>query len=147
MTSEYSVTICGQTINLRYCAAAEYGYERMTGKSVAVFVPQFEKNEEGQMVMTKLPEASNEDYVMLAMAAIVAYYSKQGQDAPISTDDILYNASPTEITQLMTTVMKARNEWYGVPEVVKEKLEEERQQAEARVQNEEQKEGEQQKNA
>ena len=34
---------------MRYCAAAETGYEKISGKSSAVFLPKLGKNEKGEI--------------------------------------------------------------------------------------------------
>lgn len=98
----------------------------MTGKSIACFLPTFATDENGKQYVSEPPEAGNEEYIMLALAAIVAHYTKNGEEPPITSDDILYDASPLEVTQLITTVVKARNEWYKIPEVVQEKLDAEK---------------------
>ncbi len=123
---EYTVEICGKHVTLRYCAATEYGFERMTGKSVAIFLPTFGTDGKGNEIVTAMPEAAAEDYISLAMSAVLAHYARANEDAPITIDDLLYDATPGEITNLITTVSKARNEWYRLPDVVKEKVEAEK---------------------
>lgn len=115
--------ICGKTVKMRYCAAAETGFERLAGKSSDVFIPEVEKDSEGNIVNVK-QKASSEDYIQLAFAAIIAAYARKGEDSPVSADEILFEARPQEIVELVAAVMELRNEWYDVPATVKPEMEE-----------------------
>lgn len=99
-----------------YCAATETGYESLTGKSCEIFIPQVIKDEQGQEKVQM--RAATSDYLSLGTAAIVAAYTRRGEDAPITADDILYNATSKEVTTLITTVIELRNAWYRIPSVV-----------------------------
>lgn len=137
MTTEKSIQICGKTVLMRYCAATETGYEKISGKSSAIFVPDIEKDEEGKIINIK-PKAMTEDFIILAVAAIIAAYQRKGEDAPITADDIIYEANPSEVEELIKTIVKLRNEWYKIPDVVKEednKTEEEKKAAEKEEKN------------
>jgi hypothetical protein len=118
MTSEKSINICGKDVKMRYCAATETGYEQLSGKSVATFIPTFGKNEQGEDIIVKPAEATTHDYLMLAVSAIVAAYSRKGEEPPVSTEDILYEATAEETKTLLETIVELRSDWYGVPKVV-----------------------------
>lgn len=137
MTTEKSIQICGKTVLMRYCAATETGYEKISGKSSAIFVPDIEKDEEGKIINIK-PKAMTEDFIILAVAAIIAAYQRKGEDAPITADYIIYEANPSEVEELIKTIVKLRNEWYKIPDVVKvedNKTEEEKEAAEKEEKN------------
>lgn len=120
MTSK-KITICGKEVELFYCAATENGYERISGgKTIGVFIPTFKMDEEGNQVIDQLPAATNEDYMMLAMAGIVAADTYYKREAVINSEDILYNATPTERKLLIDTILELRNEWYEVPKIINE---------------------------
>jgi hypothetical protein len=120
MTSK-KITICGKDVELFYCAATENGYERISdGKTIGVFIPTFKMDEEGNQVIDQLPAATNEDYMMLAMAGIVAADTYYKREAVINSEDILYNATPTERRLLIDTIVELRNEWYEVPKIINE---------------------------
>lgn len=104
---------------MRYCAAAETGYEIMTGKKMDVFTPTFGKDDDGNDIITEPAKAMSQDYIYLALAAIVAAYEREKKQSPITGDEILYDAAPAEIAELLTTVVTLRAEWYKVPDVVK----------------------------
>ena len=119
MIVEKTITICGKEVRMRYCAAAETGYESLSGNSIAVFSPTFGKDDEGNDIVTEPAKATTQDYLTLAVAAIVAAYARGNEEPPVTSEDILYDAAPTEVAELLTTVVMLRVEWYKVPEVVK----------------------------
>lgn len=105
----------GRDVRVRYCAATETSFEEMTGKSIDVFIPTVENDE------VKEPAKANRyDYLMLGIGGIIAAYLREKKDAPITTDEILYDASPTEVMNLITTILNLRNEWYKVADIVPE---------------------------
>lgn len=117
MTTEKTIQICGKQVTMRYCAATETGYEKISGKSSTIFVPEIEKDEKGKIIAVK-PHTTTEDYIILAVAAIIAAYQRKHEDAPISSDDIIYEANSEEVAELIKTVIELRNEWYNIPAVV-----------------------------
>lgn len=139
MIAEKTIKICGREVQMRYCAAAETGYERLSGQSSDIFVPDVEKDEEGN-VKNVIQKAKADDYIKLAIAAIIAAYARKEQDPPITADDIIYDAEPEEVSQLITSVVELRAKWYNIPAVVSE-------QSDAPEEKEEEEEGEKQKNA
>lgn len=124
MIAEKTFTICGKEVAMRYCAAAETGYETMSGQSSDIFVPDIERDKDGNITDIK-QKAKADDYIKLAFAAIIAAYARKGEDSPITAEDILYDASPTEVTNLITTVITLRNQWYEVSKVVEPETDEE----------------------
>ena len=119
MISEKTIQICGKDVQMRYCAAAETGYERLSGQSSDIFVPEVERDDEGNITNVK-QRAKADDYIKLAIAAIIAAYARQNEESPITADDIMYNATPQEVTTLITTVIELRAKWYEIPSVVKQ---------------------------
>mgnify|MGYP006923359090 FL=1 len=117
MTTEKTIQICGKQVTMRYCAATETGYEKISGKSSAIFVPEIEKDEDGNIKSVK-QNAKTEDFIILAVAAIIAAYQRKHETAPVTADDIIYEANPEEVTELLKTICELRNEWYNIPAVV-----------------------------
>ena len=99
-----TITLCGKKVNMLYCAAAENGYEQMSGEPIY-----------------KFNAASQRCWTYLAIAAIVAAYSREGQEPPIDSGKIIYEATPAEINDMISAVIELRTEWYKVPEVVEGK--------------------------
>lgn len=118
MTAEKTITICGCEVRMRYCAATETGFERMSGKAIDVFAPATTIDAAtGEKTATK-PAATTEDYIMLALSAIVAAYSMTREEAPVTSNDIMYNAAPSEVINLVTAVVELRLKWYDIPAVI-----------------------------
>jgi len=105
MNNEKTITICGKEVKLLYCAATENGFESLAKKSI------------GEIDFNK-----QEDLLMLSVAAIIAAYQRDKQDAPIESKDILYDAKPKEIIELFKAVLEARAAWYDVPLVLEESI-------------------------
>lgn len=101
MKTEKTITICGKEVKLLYCAATENGYEQLAGQSI-----------------NDLDFRKQSDLLKLALAAIISAYSRDKQEPPITDSDLLYNAEPKDITQLIIAVLELRAEWYNVPLVV-----------------------------
>ena len=99
-----------------YCAATETGYESISGQSCEIFIPEISKDKQGKDQIQM--RAATRDYIQLAVAAIIAAYTRKGEEAPVTADDILYNATSQEVTALITTVIELRNAWYKVPSVI-----------------------------
>ena len=111
-------------VKLLYCAASETGFQSMSGETMDVFSPEFEKNEDGKYVVKSLPKATDMNYIQLAMACIIAAYECDGEEPPIKSEDLLYHASREEVQNLVTTVLQMRNEWMEVPSTIKPEMEE-----------------------
>lgn len=106
--TEKTITLCGKDVKLLYCAAAENAFEEFSGKSIA-----------------QLRIDTQQDLLHLALGCIVAAYSHDGQDAPLSSKELLYDATPQELTGLFLTVINMRNDWYGVTSIVEQQLKQE----------------------
>ena len=92
MNNEAKININGQDIRMLYTAAAEKGFEDMTGQSSAVFMSN------GKIY----------DWVTLGLACIVAAYAKQGEEPPVKSEDILYNWGPDAVESLIKTTIELR---------------------------------------
>lgn len=124
MIPEKTIQICGKDVQLRYCIASETGFEILSDKESTVFLPTptDKKDEEGNIIYDK-PKATTEDYLRLAIASIIAAYERNGQDPPVSVDDILYDATPEEVTNLIAATIELRLKWYHISDVVKPETE------------------------
>lgn len=116
-----------ETVEVRmlYCAASETGYQSLSGKTMDVFMPRFEKNEEGKFVMTEPPSAQDMDYIQLSIACIIAAYERDQQEVPITSEDILYNASREEVVNMVATVVKMYQDWLLVPSTIEKEINDE----------------------
>lgn len=103
---------------MRYCAATETGYETMSGRSATIFMPTTTKDDKGNIINIEVT-AETEDYIKLALAAILAAYTCDKKDTPITSEEIMYNASSKDVILLIRTVTELRNEWYDIPSIIK----------------------------
>ena len=103
--TEKTINILGRDVRMKYCAATETGFEKLTGKSI-----------------NDISFSIQEDLITLALSAIVAAYARNGEEPPISSDDLLYDATPQDIVELLRCVIELRAEWYGIPKVVADEL-------------------------
>jgi hypothetical protein len=121
MNPERTITIRDKEVKMRYCAATETGFESLSKNKIEVFTPTVsEYDEDGKPVKIEPPAATSDDYIKLALAAIVAAYARTEEEPPITADDILYDATPQEVTLLLTTVIQLRAEWYQLPASIPE---------------------------
>ena len=110
-------------VRMRYCAAAEQGFETLSGKRMDVFSPTPTAwDADGNATEYEQPKATTQDYLTLAVAAIVAAYARNNEEPPVKSEDIIYDASPQTITELIMTVVTLRIQWYKVPDVVQPEL-------------------------
>ena len=105
MNNEKSIIICGKEVRLRYCAATETGFEQLAGKSIG-----------------DIDFNSQEDLIRLSVAAIIAAYQRNGEEPPIESKEILYDAKPAEIIELFKAILEVRAAWYNVPLVLEESI-------------------------
>lgn len=103
---------------MRYCAATETGYETISGKPATIFMPDITKDAKGNIISIET-KAETEDYIKLALAAIIAAYARDNQKAPIQSEEIMYDAQPKDVILLIKTVTELRNEWYDIPSIIK----------------------------
>lgn len=103
---------------MRYCAATETGYETISGKPATIFMPDITKDDKGNIISIET-KAETEDYIKLALAAIIAAYARDNQKAPIQSEEIMYDAQPQDVILLIKTVTELRNEWYDIPSIIK----------------------------
>lgn len=111
-------------VKMLYCAATETGYQKLSGKMVDVFVPTIDTDKDGKPFVKEPPKATDEDYIQLAVAAIVAAYECDGDEPPINSKDILYTATREEIVTLVSNVIQMRQEWVFVPSTVEKEIDE-----------------------
>ena len=119
MTPEKTIKLNGQEVSMIYCAATENGYEKASEQSISVFVPTLGKNDKGETIIEEPAKATIGDFLTLAFAGIVAAYARKQQQAPVTAEYILYDATPEERNDLIIGITELRTAWYEVPAVVK----------------------------
>jgi len=111
-------------VKMLYCAASETGYQSLSGKTMDVFFPTFEKDENGEIIVKEPAKATDMDYIQLSTACVVAAYECNNEEPPITANDIIYSASRAEIIDMIKTVLEMRAEWSAIPSTIEKEMEE-----------------------
>lgn len=125
MTPEKTITLNGQEVRMIYCTATENGFEQISPNSISVFVPTFGKNDQDENIIVEPAKATIGDIVTLAVAAIVAAYSRDKQEPPVKSEYILYESTLQERNELIRAIVELRNQWYAVPQSVADTIKKE----------------------
>jgi hypothetical protein len=105
-------------VRMLYCAASETGFQSLSGETMEVFAAVLEKDDAGKVVVKEAPRATDMNYLQLAIASIVAAYERDGEKPPVTSDDILYNATRKEVVEMIKAVMEMQAEWLFVPSAI-----------------------------
>lgn len=108
MNNESTITICGREVKVRYCAAAETTFEKLSDKSIS-----------------DIDFHAQNDIFRLSYGAMLAAYLREGSDVPLTVTEILTDATSAELVALYKTVLELRAAWYALPSVVKPDKDEE----------------------
>ena len=111
-------------VKMLYCAASETGYQSLSGNTMDVFFPTFEKDENGELIVKEPAKATDMDYIQLSTACIVAAYERDSQEPPITANDIIYSASRAEIIDMIKAVLEMRAEWSAIPSTIENEMDE-----------------------
>lgn len=109
-------------VRMLYCAASETGFQALSGETIDVFTPVLDKDDKGKIVVKEAPRATDLNYIQLALASIVAAYERDGEKPPVTTEDILYNATRDEVLQMVKTIVEMRTEWLFVPSTIQDEM-------------------------
>lgn len=120
MIPEKTIHIMDRDVMLRYCAATETNFEKISeGRSSNVFSATVEKRDkEGKPTKINPPEATSDDYIKLGISAIMAAYDYREQKSPVTVKEILFDTTPDEINAMVLAVMELRLQWYNTPKTI-----------------------------
>ena len=100
------ITICRTVVNLAYCYATEIAYKDLAGEDMYDYVLHAVECIHQQ----RDPDVKRTIYAILA--AMMAYYSANGTDAPLKDADLMRNANPAEIGIAIFTIINLRQQFY-----------------------------------
>lgn len=112
-------------VKMLYCAAAESGYQILSGKTMEVFIPEMKQQEDGTYIVAKQATATDMDYMQLSMAAINAAYEADNQETPITANDIMYHCTREQVINLVGVVMELYREWLKIPSTLGKEMKDE----------------------
>lgn len=111
-------------VKLRYCAATETGFEAMSGKPMEVFNPKIVKDDKGTNQVIN-PTATDEDYIKLAMSAIIAAYARNEEEPPVQSEDIIYECTRQQVMDMVMAVSEMRIQWLNIPKLIESEIKKE----------------------
>ena len=107
MTYYKEIKIAGLTVTLCYCYAVELMFRKASGVSIDA-----------------IDMGDPDHLVALIVASAVAYSTYSGTECPISSEQLMYDASPKDIIVAVSCVMTLREQWYNTGSLVKKKVKE-----------------------
>lgn len=107
MTYYKEIKIAGLTVTLCYCYAVELMFRKASGVSIDA-----------------IDMGDPDHLVALIVASAVAYSTYSGAECPISSEQLMYDASPEDIIGAVSCVMSLREQWYNTGSLVKKKVKE-----------------------
>ena len=103
------ITICGKAVTLAYCFATEISYKILSDEDITNFMQDCIASVQKET----MPDTRHSIHAILAAQS--AYYESVGQPAPLTDEDLMYNASPLEIGTALGTLIVLRAEFYHIP--------------------------------
>jgi hypothetical protein len=92
------ITLCGKQVMVAYCFATEIAFKKFTGVNLDEF------------------DATNPEHIIyIILSAIATYYQKEGTDAPVKDENLMYDVQPRELIDALNEVLKLRADWYQLP--------------------------------
>ena len=65
--------------------------------------------------MSLTRSAVSRQTIFLLLASMTSYYNSLGEQAPVTDNDLMYEATPQELGTALGTVLRLRVEFYAVP--------------------------------
>jgi hypothetical protein len=107
MTYYKEIKIAGLSVTLCYCYAVELMFRKASGVNIDAI------------------DIGDPDHlVALIVASAVAYATYSGAECPISSEQLMYDASPEDIIGAVSCVMSLREQWYNTESLGKKKVKE-----------------------
>lgn len=103
------ITICCKQVTLGYCFATEISYKILAEEDITDFIESAINDIQNK----RIPDMRKSIYAILA--AMSAYCEANGVENPITDDNIMFNATPTEIGTAIGTIIGLRTEFYRIP--------------------------------
>lgn len=92
------ITIAGCEVGIAYCFATEISFRKFTGSNF----------DEADMT-------NPENIIYAILSAVMSYYHGREEEAPVSDEKMMYEATPKELIAAMEAVFQIRKAWYEIP--------------------------------
>ena len=104
-------TLAGKPVILGYCYATEIAYKDLSGEDIADIIQETIAAVNAQPA--RMLDAKRSIYLVLA--AVMAYYQSQEDDAPIKDSDLMNETTPFELGTALGTIINLRAKFYNIP--------------------------------
>lgn len=105
------VTLAGKPVTLGYCYATEIAYKDLSGEDIAAIINETIQAVDAQPA--RMPDTKRSIYLVLA--AVMAYYQSQDEDAPIKDIDLMNDTTPLELGKAIGTIINLWAQFYNIP--------------------------------
>lgn len=105
------ITLAGKPVTLGYCYATEIAYKDLSGENIADIIQETIACVNSQPA--RMPDAKRSIYLVLA--AVMAYYQSQDEDAPIKDTDLMNDTTPLEFGTALGTIINLWAKFYNIP--------------------------------
>ena len=103
------ITLCSRQVNIGYCYATEIAYKDLADENVIDYI----KEAVDCIQQQRDPDSKKTIYAIIA--CMMAYYQKKGEEVPLKSEDLMYDAKPAEIGMAIFAIINMRSEFYHVP--------------------------------
>ena len=104
------ITIAGKAVTLCYCYATEIAFKQLAERDINDFM----LDAGAQLRENRMPDVRQT--IFLLLASMTSYYNSLGEQAPVTDNDLIYEATPQELGTALGTVLRLRGEFYAVPD-------------------------------
>ena len=105
------ITITGKPVTLGYCYATEIAYKGLSGEDIAAIIQDTIACVNAKPA--QMPDVKRSIYLVLA--AVMAYYQSQDEDAPIKDTDLMNDTTPLELGKALGTIINLWAKFYNIP--------------------------------
>jgi hypothetical protein len=100
-----------RTVTLGYCFATEMAYKDLSDEDIAAIIQETIACVNAQPA--RMPDRKRSIYLVLA--AVMAYYQGQNEDAPIKDTDLMNETTPIELGTALGTIINLWAKFYNIP--------------------------------
>jgi hypothetical protein len=106
-----NIALAGKSVTLGYCYATEIIYKDLSDEDIAAIIQETIACVNTQPA--RMPDAKRSIYLVLA--AVMAYYQSQDEDAPIKDTDLMNDTTPLELGTALGTIINLWAKFYHIP--------------------------------
>lgn len=105
------ITLAGKPVTLGYCYATEIAYKDLSGEDISAIIQETIAAVNAQP--QRMPDTKRSIYLVLA--AVIAYYESNDEDAPIKDTDLMHDVTPLELGTALGIIINLWAKFYNIP--------------------------------